>query len=234
MTDGGATQYVMLMASLPHLGRPFTQKQLPISRYRLEQRLGLLAEVDAALLAQIETTLARHRSHLAETETAAVASADALLAATTRHPTLYALVRDQLEMRTALAALRRRQRGDPPPAPRSVWGVGRWTGWMARQWSVADFGLTCVFPWLPEAAALLTAGDSVGLERLILAQSWNLLDRYALGHDFDFAAIVLYVLRWNLVARWLAQNPEAALARFDALVTQALDTHPDSLAPLLA
>jgi hypothetical protein len=34
--------------------------------------------------------------------------------------------------------------------------------------------------------------------------------------------VVIYVLRWDLIARWTGQDGEAALARFDGLVEAGL------------
>ena len=35
-------QYIALVTSLPHLGKLFSRKEVPISEYRLKQRLSML------------------------------------------------------------------------------------------------------------------------------------------------------------------------------------------------
>ncbi len=60
------------------------------------------------------------------------------------------------------------------------------------------------------------------LERLLLATIWNHLERLSDGHHFDFAAVVIYVMRWDLVARWTGYHGEEAAQRFDALVAAGM------------
>jgi hypothetical protein len=47
------------------------------------------------------------------------------------------------------------------------------------------------------------------------------------GHWFDFEAVVIYVLRWDLIARWIGQDGAAALRRFDGLVENGLGDYTD-------
>jgi hypothetical protein len=50
-------QYIALITSLPHLGRLFSRKEVPISRYRLRQRMSMLEPGHARLLkAMVEVT----------------------------------------------------------------------------------------------------------------------------------------------------------------------------------
>jgi hypothetical protein len=66
-------------------------------------------------------------------------------------------------------------------------------------------------------------GDPLGLERLLLGAVWTHLERIGAGHEFDFEAVVVYVTRWDLVARWTHYDADAALTRFDALLETALE-----------
>jgi len=121
--------------------------------------------------------------------------------------------------------LRRRQRGEPGPAPREVWGYGRWVGQIQRYWSDPTFGLDHPFPWLHRANDLLRSQDSLEVERLLLGLSWHQLGRASEGHYFDFVAVVIYVLKWDIVARWTSYDGAQALKRFNTLVAEGLQGH---------
>ena len=46
-------QYIALVTGLPHLGKLFSRKEVPISRFRLRQRLSMLDPAHARLLRDI-------------------------------------------------------------------------------------------------------------------------------------------------------------------------------------
>ncbi|MFC6669187.1 hypothetical protein [Marinobacterium aestuariivivens] len=81
--------------------------------------------------------------------------------------------------------------------------------------------------WLRQAEQLLADDDPVGLERLLLQQVWQQLDRAGQDHWFDFVAVVVYVLRWNLIDRWVGYSAEIAARRFDSLVDSGLGRFAD-------
>jgi len=216
--------YTMLMASLPHHGVLFAAKQTPLSRLKLERRLRVLAPEDSETLSLVEDLL--QWSHLAVplSEADFVARARTTMARI-ENETLRQIIRDRLELRTCVAALRRRQRGESRPPAHRTWGYSRWLGHIARNWSEPAFRLDGVFPWLREADRLLRQGDALHLERLLLEQVWINLGRRADEHAFDFEAVVIYVLRWNVIERWTTYDGEVAKARFGELVETALGEH---------
>lgn len=222
--------YVLLIASLPYLTSLFAPKQPPLSRRQLDRRLRLLSDEDAETLRRIEALIAWDQLPLGRTDEDLVAEVDSCLASLTE-PTLRSIVLHRFELRTVLAALRRRHRGAGAPSAGSVWGVGRWTEMIRRNWSDGDFGLGRVYPWLPEARHLLEQDETVALERLLMTQVWADLDRQGLTHAFDLPAVVLYVLRWHLVVRWSRTDAAPAMERFDALLDQGFD---DSMLPFAA
>ena len=75
---------------------------------------------------------------------------------------------------------------------------------------------------LIEADRLMKQEDTVALERLLLEQAALGLDRRAGEHLFDFEAVVIYVLKWNIIDRWVRYNAEAAARRFQDLTDSAL------------
>lgn len=216
--------YVMLISSLPSPEALFLAKQPPLSRLRLDQRLRILEQEDAETLHLVESALQWDRFPITWTEDDVVARARGALAGIDNE-TLQQIILDRLELRTCVAALRRRHRGEGPPVPGTCWGFGRWVDHIARNWTEATFRLDRVFPWLREADALMKAGDTVALERLLLQQAWKKLVRLSGEHEFDFEAVVIYVLKWNIVNRWSGYNGEAAKKRFEDLVDASLGAY---------
>lgn len=220
------TRYVMLITSLPFHGPLFGAHHTPLSRLRLEQRLRVLEPDDADTLRRL-TAILDFIHHSMDVTDAELVRRTRALEADLPSPFLRELLRFRMEQRTLLAAQRWRRWGETGPPQDRGWGYGRWVGRIERNWQDPGFGLERVFPWVAESERLLRANDSLGLERLKLSVTWAHLDRMSEGHWFDFEAVVLYVLRWDLIARWIGQDRDAALARFDGLVAAGLGDHAD-------
>jgi hypothetical protein len=219
MSDPNA--YVMLISGLPRPEALFRSKRPPLSRLKLDRRLRVLAPEDAELLKRVEQVLNWATLPITLTEEQIVARARAAMQSIDNE-TVRLIIRDQLEIRTCMAALRHRHRGEQAPAAGRVWGYGRWLAHIARNWSETSFRLDTVFPWLREAAKLLKAGDSLALQRLLLEQAWKNVGRQAGEHEFDFEAVVIYVLKWDIVDRWVRYNGEEAAKRFEELTRAGL------------
>jgi hypothetical protein len=216
------TCYVMLMCSLPHHGPLFGATRPPLSRIRLNQHLALLEEQDRSDYEKVSRLLDWSRHGRAHGDTEILADARALIP-TLVNPLARELVQWRLELRSTVAALRHRQRGGAVPGARERWGYGRWFPLIRHHWNEPDFGLGRVFPWLSEAHNLLATGQSVQLERLLLGAVWQDLERRSEGHEFDFEAVLLYALRWEVVARWVRYHSQGAITRFEHLVRETLD-----------
>jgi hypothetical protein len=215
-------RYVTLMASLPpHPAKLFSASRPPISRERLLERLGMLEPEDAATLALIE-----HAVHWDKIDPNA--SSQAVIAEYQRmeqallDPFLKQLVRWRAELRTVVAALRLRHGGLAAP-PSFPWGMGRFVRWIEAHWMSPGFALESVYPWLPRAEEYLRQHRSLALERLLLELVWEHYGRMGQGHYFDFAAVVIYVLRWNAVERWVRYQEVRAVLCFQHLVEAGLD-----------
>ena len=211
------TKYVTLMVSLPYLGELFKSQQTPLSRFKLEERLKLLSEEDAKLLRQIQNLIRWHYLPIERTDAEIVAAAKRFFQQV-KNPLLREAVAFRLELHTIVAALRRRKRGEDTPPMGESWGYGRWVNHIERHWAEPAFQLQGVFPWVPEANRLLQANESMALERLLFGYVWNRLGQLGTGHYFDFEAVVIYVLRWDLIDRWVRYDSEAAIERFRNLV----------------
>lgn len=216
--------YVMLISSLPSPEALFFAKQPPLSRLKLDGRLRVLTEEDAETLSLVEGALDWRHLPIDASEQDVIARGRAVLSKI-ENETLQQIVRSRLEIRTCVAALRRRARGEGPPPSDTRWGFGRWVGHITRNWTDPDFQLGGAFPWLREADRLMKADDTIALERHILTAAYRSLQRQAGEHDFDFEAVIIYVLKWNIVDRWGRYNTEAAARRFEDLSLAGLAGH---------
>ncbi len=228
------TAYLTLMASLPWLPPIFAARQLPISRRRLDRRLEMLEPDDAALLRRIEAVVQWDRLGMHQSDAEIVGAADALLPEIA-DADLRNYLGWRLEVRSLVAAMRRRAAGQPAPARGDAWGIGPAVDRIRRHWDAPDFGMGARHRWLAEAQSLYAAGDTLALERQLIDLVWGRTGRAAEGHEFDFSAVVFYLLRWHLLQRWTSYDRHAAERRFVALLEEALDRPAvDTLAERLA
>lgn len=216
--------YIMLISSLPRPEALFLEKRPPLSRLKLESRLRVLTPEDARVLELTERVLHWGELPITLTDEEIVARAKEALQEI-ESETVRQIIQGRLEIRTCMVALRRRRRGGPAPAPGTVWGFGRWTSHIARNWNEASFRLDGTFPWLREADRLLKEGDALALQRLILEQAWKNAVSHKAEHEFDLEAVVIYVIKWNIVDRWGRYNGVGAAKRFEELTEAALGDH---------
>ncbi len=214
-------RYVSLMSSLPYHGDLFGAKQTPLSRFQLDKRLRWLAPEHAETLARIEDVLRWRRLELGMSDEAFLDNA-AELVKSLEDSLLGEVVQTRLEARTLIAALRMRRAGQGAPSPRRRWGYGRWVNVIARHWNDVDFGISRVYPWVAEASRKLEEGDALGVDRLFMGYAWDELGRLGAGHYFDFEAVAIYVLRWDLVDRWTHYDEDDARERILVLADECM------------
>jgi hypothetical protein len=222
-------RYVMLMASLPHINL-LSEKEPPINRTRLLERLKMLEPEDREELDRITSILSWSYIDTGNDDAAFVARAEKIISAV-RSSVLKTVARDRLEIRTLMSALRRRYAGEEASAIGPSWGYGRYVDQIRKNWNLPDFGLGRSFPWLPAAKEKLESGDSAGLERILLDASWNAGASQEAGHEFDLEAVALYLIRWSIAERWSRYDADVATARFAELLTAAF---PQTPAPTVA
>lgn len=224
MITGDATRYTLLLSSLPYLPPPLSQQRfIPPTRIQIGKALALLSEEDAQRMQRIHAVI--HWSHLplARDDATMIDQVNKLMAGE-KSLFLRELMLDRLELRTLIAALRRREL-DRKPQPGEPWVISRYTGHILANWHDPAFGLGHLFGWLNEAARLLHQGDSLALDRLLMRESWRRLQRVDDRHDFGFDAVVLYMMRWNILDRFSRQHEGIAVSRFESMVNDALADH---------
>lgn len=222
---GRQNRYVTLVSSLPaHLPNLFAAKQTPISRIRLDQRLAMLAPQDRRDLGLIEDVIQWSRIQENPSDADLIGKANRVMEEV-ESDFLRQIVLRRLELRTVVSALRHKHQGLPLPSDDRAWGYGRWQRVIRRHWNEPDLGMQRVFPWVAEADRLLGEHNACGLEKLLLTYVWDYYGQIAGGHYFDFEAVVVYVLRWNVIERWARYDGADASERFDRLVERMLDGH---------
>jgi len=215
-----AWQHVMLLSSLPALPRVGRAKTLPISGERLRTRLGMLAPEDATSVG-LAWDFVRWRRGASAVADAELVGRFERVGDSPRDRLVRQCVGARLELATALAALRRRRDGEAA-APAARWGVGELVTTIARRWAHPDFGLTHRLPWLPQARALLEQDEYLALEKLLLTLAWEQLDAIDRSSSYALGNVIVYVLKWDILERWLSMDAARAATRFDALLEQVL------------
>ena len=215
-------KYTLLLSSLPvQPADLFSTKILPISRIQLDKRLSLLDAQDAEDLVRIESLLHWSKMRESDDDETIITTGLAELA-NVRSQFLRDIVLWRLELRTLLTALRRKHAGETLPPTEPFYGFGNRLHLIRSNWQKPDFGLGQALPWLKQAQQLMADNQTLALDKLMLSLSWQHFNRLSRGHYFDFPAVVLYVLRWDLIHRWVSYDQDRALLRFNELVCAAM------------
>lgn len=214
-------KYAMLMASLPpHKPDLFATTQTPISQIQLDKRLRWLEARDAEDLNKIQSLLywskmseISDEDYIAETQS----ELDAI-----HNDFFRQVICWRLELRTLVAAMRKRYQGMQSAPEKSALGFGRWTLFIRKNWGQRDFGIGRQLPWLEEVDRLLRSENSLALEKFLLNLVWQHYEQQGNGHYFDFEAVIIYVLRWDVINRWNHYHTQQAMERFSAILDNRL------------
>lgn len=215
-------KYTLLLASLPrHATGLFSTSQTPLSRIQLDKRLTLLDAGDTEDLQRIEALL--HWAQLKDETDQIVVRKSHEMIDLIRDELLKSMVLWRLELRTLLSALRQRHSGASAPEKNTFAGFGEWPSFIEKNWHENDFGVGHRQSWVVQAQELLAQNKSYELEKLLLDLVWQYYIRIGSQHYFDFPAVVIYVLRWDMINRWTHYNRDKAMERFDELVDSRLE-----------
>ena len=218
----GRFKYTMLLASLPvHPPHFFSVVQTPVSRIQLDKRLALLKLRDAEDLRRIEELL--HWSQITNATDEFIIKKSAEVVGSINNHFVKQIIIWRLELRTLVSALRMRHAGVKKPPKSNFPGIGRWLGDIEKNWDKNDFGIGRQVPWIIPAQQLLSQNKSYELEKLLLDLVWQYYAKECTQHYFDFPAVVIYVLRWDITNRWTHYNADEAIKRFDELVDAGLE-----------
>jgi hypothetical protein len=212
-----STTYYTLIGSLPALPRHFEEAdRVPISKLRLTERLRMLQPSDAATVEAMTDFLAWERQPLERTDEDVGRRFNQFMAAVDDQ-FAQDLIRHVVNVRSIIAAIRcRRMKLDPPV------GVEPVASHIVRNWNHPDFRLGNKYPWISEVDTQLNSESPFDLERTILNIAWRYAKRLADQFQFSFEAVVLYMIRWEMVYRWTQRNAAAGQEKFEQLVSEAM------------
>ncbi len=213
--------YYTLIGSLPALSMRFDEaERVPISRVRLDELLKMLDDQDREVVRRLSDFLAWDRQTLDRTDQDVCRHYN-LLMAETSNPFVHRIIELVMNQRTVVAALRRRRLGQGPPP-----GVGPWLKHIEQHWKQPDFRLASRMPWVTQVAELLTSDTPLAIEQVLLNANWKVASRLAREIDaFSFEAVLLYLLRWEIVYRWVSRDAQVGQERFQELVAQSMGSY---------
>lgn len=214
------TLYYTLITSLPRHGRQFKVKETAISRVQLEKRLKLIPENERNILTQVENVIwnSWFSPELPSSET--YSRAQKLFSL--RNSFLNEIIHWHFNVRSLFVALRLRRRQPSPPPNQKNYPFGDLTIRLINNWHEPTFGLQHIYPWLPEVNKMIINNETAALEDILLTKLWKHLDVVECGHYFDFEAVIIYLLRWNIVNYWSRFNEIAAVECMNELADQAI------------
>jgi hypothetical protein len=211
------TNYYTLIGSLPALPRSFEQaERVPISRFKLNERLKMLEPRDAAVVESICDFLVWERQPLERTDAEIMRHYENFMDEVDNR-FARELIGNIMTMRTVLAGLRCRRLQLEPPV-----GVAPIAAQIARNWNHPDFRLATQFPWITEVEKQLNGDSPFDLERTKIEFSWRHVKRLAEEYLFTIEAVVVYLMRWELVYRWTQRSAEVGQKKFEQLVADAM------------
>nr|WP_145924022.1 hypothetical protein [Halomonas elongata] len=223
-----AYRYTTLLTSLPHLPAPFQHQRLPISRVRLEQRLGLLTEEDRGWIERLERLVVPYRLGQFGDDVALLRESQRLLARLDASGRPHRWLEWWMTLNGMTAALRLRQRGGIAPGTLAeLPAVGRQ---LIRQWSHPLFRLENRLPWLETLATQVGRERAEVLEHALIDIAWAYFSRQRAEHPYGLEDVMLYLYRWWLLERAMPRNAGEARERFtqwvDAIPAQSTDFVP--------
>lgn len=210
--------YYTLIASLPYLPRFDKATRLPITRESLLQRLKMLDSEDFRLADSAADFIAWIRQPIGRTNTEIVSVYNKEANLIFESPLLKPLFEMSINQRTIMTALRRREIGLPGPNSKELWGVGPLAKHIEHNWDKPFFKLNSIFPWIMQAEDYFKSGELLKLEYLLMNLVWNRLDFLLFKNYFGFEVVIAYLLKWDILRKWLSYNKELAKTRLEEIV----------------
>lgn len=218
--------YYMLITSLPRHSRQYKIKQTPISRIQLEKRLKLLTESERNILNNLTNCLWDSWFDPKLPFQATITKSKTLLAL--NMPFINELIHWFFNLRSLFVALRLRKTDSSPPAnPQEYWS-SQWNARLIKNWDMPDFDLKSIYPWLTAINSKLSnqdrsiTGQAAFIEDTLLTLIWKHLDSIEARHFYDFEALIIYLMRWNIVNYWSQFNEKIASDRIRELADNIL------------
>ncbi|KTC84456.1 hypothetical protein [Legionella brunensis] len=194
------TNYYMVISSLPRIFPDYKVESPPISRLQLEKRLGLLPIETQTRLYAIESLVWSSWFNPSQSVEKTRKDYQQLMQINSR--VICNLIVWYFDLRSIVSALRMKHIGKAPPAnPKNHW-ITHWDQKLIEHWSEPDLGLKFVYPSLIKMAEDLARNDTPAVEEFLLNFIWKYLSSIETGHYFDLEALIIYLLRWDIVQYW--------------------------------
>ncbi len=221
-----SNKYTTLICSLPGFESLAPLRRMPISRIQLRQRFHMLEPRDLEDMEILGELLDWFRQPAERSDEEFIQLLEKRLKEL-RSEFIVESIIWRLELRSIIAALRHKRAGSTPATGK--WGYGRWQPLMQKHWHEPLMGMEKLHPWVASARKLLEEGKAYELEKFILLRVWNWLKRREVEHEFDFPAVAIYRMKWDLAARWTSYDTASAERRFRQILAETLrSTRPDS------
>ncbi len=202
--------YHLFITSLPALPADFQRPGQPLTRIRLKHRLTMLPETEQRCAQNFLAFLD------GGFDNARIVSICRQLEQELRGPARE-LFLDCCDIRMLSAAVRSLLLEQaPPPA------IGRFRDHAVRFHHRPDLGLGHRFPWIMEIHHLLASEQTLAAQRRIDTIAWNLADRRAISHLFDFTGVLAYLLRWHIAATWGQRSTDMGVRLFEKTIEDIL------------
>lgn len=214
------SDYYTLITALPWLPELEQCKQLPLSRIALDRRLSMLSDQDSEQLMRLEGLYHPSQKTLLDMTDKALVLAWQNGVSAVNSSVLAQKVHFHMELRTLIAAFRSRAAGMDNPA--LFFGLGRWVPHIRKHWFEPGFALEGLCPYLPEIKRLLDKDRPLELETKLDQLLWQDLARTEHEYNFQFEAVVCFVLRWGIAERRLQQDGAIALKQFNQTTSRLL------------
>jgi len=212
--------YTELLCSLPNLVDPFRYQQHTISIVQLQKRMNMLEHDDYIWLTRFRRLFYWRDLRLDADEETLVRQGNRFIDQT-RYDDIREWLLWRMDVRTIIAALRRKHAGESVPV-KNTWGYGRFVHHIQAHWTSPCFGLEHRFTFLPDINNHLTAGDSYLLEKTLLSAIWKYCNTCSPLRAYSFSAIILYLMKWSLIDQWTQYDSTAALEHFNELTKSCL------------
>tara|TARA_R110001592_G_scaffold52649_9_gene161381 strand:- start:104186 stop:104893 length:708 start_codon:yes stop_codon:yes gene_type:complete len=214
--------YTALLCSLPHLVNPFKYQSQSISLVQLQKRMNMLSYDDYVWLNKLRQLFYWGGISLDQDEAVLVKQAQRFMDEL-NNDNIKSWLLWRMDIRSIISAMRRRKQGQSAPKG-TLWAYGNYINHIENNWSSPCFKLENRYPFLPEIEKHLKAGESFELECCLLKAVWHFYSTRQPENEYSFAAVILYLMKWDLIDRWRQYDTELGAQRFSQLVQECLPT----------
>lgn len=216
------SSYYTLMTSLPKLSGNFKVSHLPISQLQLMKRTKLVPDHDKEIV-KLLINLTWRDWFNTETDI----KNDRIMTAKMNelhNPFIDELITYVFDIRSILAAIRLRKSNSDSTDNKQTVLLTHWRERILNHWNEPDFGLGSVYPWLSDVIAKQSSNESQLIDEMVITQLWKHLQSIETLHYFDLEALIIYLVRWQIINYWSQFDGEKAFTEIDKQANKQLES----------